>query len=400
MKILCVFGRHNYGDPARGEGYEYRHFLPALRALGHEVELFDSFSRLVHRDFAHLNTDLLETVNRFRPQLMFCVLMGYEVWLETLEAIRASGVRLLNWGTDDSWKYREFSRFVAPAFDLWATTSRAAWQAARADGHANFVLTQWAADAHALAEPLQALQCRHAVSFVGSAYGNRPRWVQALRDRGIEVACFGHGWPAGPVAAEAIPHILRESVVSLNFGDSGLRLQGLALRHNRQLKARVFEVTGAGGCLMTEPADELADCFEPGREVEVFRQPDELAAKLRHLLDHPDARDAMARAGQARARREHTYETRFSQLLAALPAVQATRPVDLSDHARVASRHRRDGPARWLRQALAGPCELVWGRPRGTRAARRLLFEWSWRISGRRTYEARGLPGRLFYRES
>jgi len=34
------------------------------------------------------------------------------------------------------------------------------------------------------------------------------------------------------------------------------------------------------------------------------------------------------------------------------------------------------------------------------RAARRLLFEISWRLGGRRTYSAAGLPGRLFYRES
>lgn len=33
MKILCVFGRHAYGDPARGEGYEHANFLPAFAAL-------------------------------------------------------------------------------------------------------------------------------------------------------------------------------------------------------------------------------------------------------------------------------------------------------------------------------------------------------------------------------
>ena len=37
MRVLCVFGEHNYGDPNRGEGYEYANFVPALRRLGHEV---------------------------------------------------------------------------------------------------------------------------------------------------------------------------------------------------------------------------------------------------------------------------------------------------------------------------------------------------------------------------
>ena len=121
MRILCVFGQHNYGDPARGQGYEYSNFLPALRNLGHEVEVFDSFSRAIYADFADLNRALLDSVERFRPDLVFCVLMGYEVWLETLSLIRKSGVRLVNWGTDDSWKYDQFSHFVSPAFDIAET---------------------------------------------------------------------------------------------------------------------------------------------------------------------------------------------------------------------------------------------------------------------------------------
>ena len=51
MKILCVFGRHNYGDAARGEGVEYSQFLPALRDLGHEVYFLESFARTGHADF-------------------------------------------------------------------------------------------------------------------------------------------------------------------------------------------------------------------------------------------------------------------------------------------------------------------------------------------------------------
>jgi spore maturation protein CgeB len=49
---------------------------------------------------------------------------------------------------------------------------------------------------------------------------------------------------------------------------------------------------------------------------------------------------------------------------------------------------------------LAAPLRLVWGPRRGRRAARRLLFELSWRIAGARTYGAAGWPGRMFYRES
>ena len=401
MRILCVFGRHNYGDPARGEGYEYSNFLPALRNLGHEVELFDSFSRLPYSDFAALNKALLESVESFRPDVVFCVLMGYEIWLETLGLIRATGAYLINWGTDDSWKYDQFSRFVAPAFDLWETTSSAASRASQRDGHGNFVLTQWAASASRLAEPLPACDCRFLVSFIGSAYGNRPRWVAELKQRGIEVACFGHGWPSGPVAAEDIPRIVRESVVSLNFGDSGLQFRGFRHYRSRQIKARVFEVPGAGGCLLTEAAEHLEDYFKLGNEIEVFSGIDELAEKLRFLLAHPEHRDAMAWAGYRRTQTEHTYEARFGALLNLLPTKsEPIAPINFVAFDTIANHHHIGNSARLLCAIFVVPFRLLWGGHRGPRAARRFLFELSWRLFGRHTYTAAGWPGRWFYRES
>lgn len=400
MRILCVFGKHNYGDPARGQGYEYSNFLPALRNLGHEVEVFDSFSRAIYADFADLNRALLDSVERFRPDLVFCVLMGYEVWLETLSLIRKSGVRLVNWGTDDSWKYDQFSHFVSPAFDLWVTTSLIAWQAAQRDGHGNFHLSQWAVSAGRLAEPLPARDCRYPVSFIGSAYGNRPRWVAGLKARGIEVTCFGHGWPSGPVASDDIPRIVRDSVVSLNFGDSGVQFRGLRPYRSRQIKARVFEVPGAGGCLLTEVAERLEDYYRLGSEVEVFHDIDELTVRLGHLLAHPEHRDSVAWASYRRTQAEHTYEARFKGLLDCLQKKEIVAPIDFAAFDAIADSHRIGKIARLLRAIFVAPFRLLWGARRGPRAARRLLFELSWRLSGRHTYVAAGWPGRGFYRES
>ncbi len=95
MKILCVFGQHNYGSPERGEGYEYSNFLPALRRLGHEVVFFESFDRSCYVDFADLNLRLLETVQREAPDAILFVLMSYEIWLETLTTLRESSGAVL-----------------------------------------------------------------------------------------------------------------------------------------------------------------------------------------------------------------------------------------------------------------------------------------------------------------
>jgi spore maturation protein CgeB len=83
---------------------------------------------------------------------------------------------------------------------------------------------------------------------------------------------------------------------------------------------RLFEATGAGAMLITEAAPNLADYFEPGREVATYDGPADLMEKLRHYLEHDRERIAIATAGQQRTLRDHTYAqvmARLSEILEA-----------------------------------------------------------------------------------
>lgn len=380
--------------------------------MGHEVSHFETWDRCKYGSFAELNLDFLKTVERENPDMIFCVLMHYEIWLETLAAIRRHcRAILVNWSTDDSWKYRQFSRYVSPVFHVYATTYPEALRKSMDDGLSNFYLTQWAASEEKIQEPLPADQCRYPVSFVGSAYGNRRRWIAELEKNGIEVACFGHGWPNGPVPTADVARVIRESVICLNFADSGIVMNGLIPHRSRQIKARTFEVPGAGGFLMTENADHLGSFYVAGKEIIVFDTIEDLTRKIRYFLRHPEERNGIAGAGHVRTRGEHTYHHRFTVLLeTAMRFVQrvdvaslAPRqrcPIDFSTFSTVMKAHETGRLMQAFKFCLLALCQLLFGRKRGRRAARRLLFEISWRLCGKRTYSAAGLPGRLFYRES
>ena len=412
MRILCVFGEHNYGNPARGQGYEYSNFIPAFRRLGHEVVFFESLNRTVYKSFADLNYKFLKTVEKEGPDIIFCVLMSYELWLESLEIVRKnSDTVLINWATDDSWKYEQFSRFMVPSFHVYATTYSVAVSKAHQDKCENIVLTQWAANAEKLAEPLPAVKCKYQVSFVGSAYGNRPKWIRSLQEQGIDVVCFGHGWKNGPVPTREIPRIMRESLISLNFGDSGLFMNRIVPQTSRQIKARVFEVPGFGGFLMTENAQDLDKFYVPGKEIVVFDGICDLANKIEYFLAHQDERDKIAWSGYIRTRNEHTYDIRFQHLLDSVMRLRVASGwrqiipekkyrMDSYEFAKLERRHRPGYPLMLLKLFLLIPCTALWGRKRGPRAARRLLFEISWRLLGKRTYTVTGWPGRIFYMES
>ena len=400
MKILCAFGKFAYGNALRGESYEYVNFLAALRSLGHEVAFFDTLDRSEYANFAELNRAFLKIAALEKPDVIFCVPVHYEIWVDTLAlAKRATGACLIAWATDDSWKYEESSRFLAASFDIFATTYRSALNKATHDGLANFILTQWAAPGSMLLPPKPASACRYPVSFIGAAYGNRRKWVDGLRQRGIEVSCFGHGWAAGTVPAADIPRIINDSVLSLNFGDSDLVLQGWRIVRSRQIKARVFEVPAAGGCLLTEPAEGLEEYFVAGEEIETFVGLDALAAKIRRLHEAPEIRDRIALAGYRRTSMQHTYEIRLRQLLDSA-VVGKPDKIDWTAFEALVAAHCTGVALKILRALMVLPCQLFFGKQRGRRAARRLFFELSWRIVGHRTYGAAGLPGRLFFEES
>ena len=78
---------------------------------------------------------------------------------------------------------------------------------------------------------------------------------------------------------------------------------------------RLFEATGVGALLITDWKDNLCDILEPGKEAVAFRTPAECAELVRYYLEHDEERESIARAGQRRTLREHTYSHRVRELV-------------------------------------------------------------------------------------
>lgn len=76
---------------------------------------------------------------------------------------------------------------------------------------------------------------------------------------------------------------------------------------------RLFEATGCGAMLVTDAKENLANLFEPGREVVVYDSPEDCAAKVAYYAAHPEEAATIAAAGQARTLRDHTYDRRMRQ---------------------------------------------------------------------------------------
>jgi hypothetical protein len=101
--------------------------------------------------------------------------------------------------------------------------------------------------------------------------------------------------------------ILRDSRVTLNHHI------GVAEQYANNM--RLYEATGAGALLVTDWKQNLQEMFEPGKEVITYRSPIECAELIEYYLGHETERASIARAGQQRTLREHTYERRMQELV-------------------------------------------------------------------------------------
>ncbi|WP_322802452.1 CgeB family protein [Thermoflexus sp.] len=79
---------------------------------------------------------------------------------------------------------------------------------------------------------------------------------------------------------------------------------------------RIFEGTACGALVLTDAiANGLDELFEIGREIVVYQDDEDLLGKIAYYLTHDEEREAIARAGQRRTLREHTYLHRMQKLI-------------------------------------------------------------------------------------
>ena len=78
---------------------------------------------------------------------------------------------------------------------------------------------------------------------------------------------------------------------------------------------RTFETTGCGGFLLTKYHPALGDLFEIGKEIEAYKNFDDMIEKIDYYLKHDNERKKIADAGYKRAHKDHTLEIRLNSML-------------------------------------------------------------------------------------
>lgn len=147
------------------------------------------------------------------------------------------------------------------------------------------------------------------VTFVGKCYGPRSEFVGKLAKAGINIECFGPGWPNGPVPDDDMVRIYKRSWINLGIG--GVRYSDRITC----LKGRDFDIPATGSAYLTTYDPELARMFYIGKEILCYRNEIDCIEQIRYYLDRPEELEAIGRAAQVRCLREHSWMHRLTGLL-------------------------------------------------------------------------------------
>jgi len=349
-----------------------RNLRDPLIDLGHEVFFFDAIDGRIamqrHNagECAVFSQKLLETFRRENATkpfaLFFAYLMDGMVEPGAIDEIRKTGVPTCNFSCNNAHQFENVDE-LSPHFDYNLHSEKDARAKFLAIG-ANPVWWPMASNPKYF-KPMDVPRTIQA-SFVGANYALRARYIAHLLENGIDAHAYGPRWIGGARTrwrslAKRYVFLLRaliafsptsQSAASAQLADHDYR-RDLSVRFptnfhppisddelialysrshislgflevydhhdpsrpvTQHLHLREFEAPMSGALYCTGYMDELAEMFEPDKEVLTYRNQHELLDKVRYYLGHAEEGEQVRRAGRKRACRDHTYQRRFTQL--------------------------------------------------------------------------------------
>jgi spore maturation protein CgeB len=325
--LLVAPAFHGYGDSAAHALHRAGH-----RVTVHAYDLNTTISskfraKLVHelprrlgvtpakdRQGAIFTAGAIEAVREAAPDVIVTVkgdVLGSDYW----SAVDQSGARQLLWLYDELARMR-FDAGVIDSRPSVLSYSPRDVEELRGRG----LRVEHVLNAYDHTVPFTPIPSSEVV-FVGARYPDRTRILEGLRMRGVGVRAYGRDWSHHPfdrlrtwqVKRPQIPSgrdVSRSEAYSLTSG-----AVGAINSHTDQdgFTMRTYELPGTGSLQLIDRPD-IEQLYEPGREVLVFGDLDELTALCQRARSDRQWARGIAEAGRTRTLAHHTFDHRVTQL--------------------------------------------------------------------------------------
>ncbi len=322
-----------------------RHRFHALRRLGHDVRIIDPFLSFDHASYLlswgfktgylglerRISTYVLDAVGSARFDVIW-VDNGEQIGASLVARLKPHGTFVINHNLDNPFSGRDAGRWrlfrkALPLYDLFVTPRLTTRDAAHAAGARRAISVMFSADeeVHRRATMSDGDRERFGseVAFVGTWMPERGPFMKRLIERGIPLRIFGPRWEKAPEYPVLAPHLLSQSLGDVDYvkAISGAKIAlGLLSLGNEDLHTtRSMEIPAIGTLFCAPRTSDHEALYVDGEEAVFFDDADTCAEACSALLKDAGRRDAIARAGFERAKRNDWFNERLcADILAAL----------------------------------------------------------------------------------
>jgi len=155
------------------------------------------------------------------------------------------------------------------------------------------------------------------ITTAGNMYPNREAFFKQLGNYKVKI--WGNPPPIWMDFSKIKKMMMRQPVLNKEkakaFISAKIVLNNLLPTEIWGINCRAFEIPACGGFEIINWRPGLNQLFEDGKEIVSFKNFAELTQKISYYLSHEDERIQIIKAGQKRAHKEHTYESRLALLI-------------------------------------------------------------------------------------
>lgn len=161
----------------------------------------------------------------------------------------------------------------------------------------------------------------HGILFIGARYQRRQELVETLARAEVPVTAVGRTWSRHLFDrartwewSRPDIHSMRDVPRMLGYEMTAGAPAALNIHFDQDgFTMKTFEAPGAGGVQLIDRPD-VAELYEPGKEVLVYESPEELVEIARRCITDDRWGDQIREAGQRRTLAEHTFVHRAQEV--------------------------------------------------------------------------------------
>jgi spore maturation protein CgeB len=319
----------------------------ALRRLGHDVEHIDLRTFLPKTSWTDRITwrfggymfapmiikGLSKEFNKFsNHQFDLCYVDGGE-WVtpKVISMLRTYSKKIINYNIDDPFGPRDGRRYSAyrssqPYYDLSVVMRAINFEEAKKFGAKSILRVYMSADEFAHSPRSLSNNDHQAwgseVLFLGTWFPERGPFLLKLIDLGVPLTIRGANWQQSPEWSKLKNYWKGGNITGDDYAKAIQCAKvnlGLLSKENRDLHTtRSLEIPALGGLLCAERTSEHVLMYEEGKEAVFWNGAEECAEICREALSDDNHRQAIAKAGNLRVKKnKHYNEDVLMQILAA-----------------------------------------------------------------------------------